>query len=167
MSEHAGVVEPVVKKVEVAVPPDQAFALFTIGMGQWWPLETQSIAADTHGGRVKAESLTFEGRVGGDIYETMSDGSKGAWGKVLTWEPPRRVTFSWKPNLSEGPFTEIEVRFTELGAGTEVELVHRGWERFGASAHALRGGYDSGWPGVLGRFRSAAPSPSLRAPSIE
>ena len=149
-------VAPVTKQVHVSLPREEAFALFTKGMGSWWPLATHSIAADTHEGRVTAERLVFETREGGRIYEVMSDGSEGEWGTVLLWAPPESVVFSWKPNLTEGPSTEVEVRFTDLGEETAVELVHRGWERFGTDARERRSGYDTGWPSVLELYRSVS-----------
>jgi len=156
MKDRTAAIEAVVKKTRVSLGLEEAFQLFTRGMGQWWPLETHSIAADSHHGRVTAEDLVFEEREGGRIYETMSDGSEGTWGSILVWEPPSRVVFSWKPNLSDGPHTEVEVRFRPAGDATEVELEHRGWEAFGEDASARREGYDSGWPGVLEMFETAA-----------
>jgi uncharacterized protein YndB with AHSA1/START domain len=147
---------PVIKKVRVELPIEQAFSLFTRGIGEWWPLETHSVAADSHEGRLKGESLVFETHEGGRIYEVMSDGSEATWGHVLTWEPPHRVMFSWKPNLLDEPHTEVEVRFTEADRSTDVELEHRGWERLGSEGVVKRGGYDAGWPGVLELFRNAA-----------
>jgi uncharacterized protein YndB with AHSA1/START domain len=152
--------KPLVKSVSVDLPIDRAFQLFTRGMGGWWPLDTHSIAEDTRGGRVKAKDVVFEERAGGRIYETMSDGSEGTWGRVLTWEPPRRVVFSWKPNLTDGPHTEVEVRFTSAASGTEVELEHRGWERLGDAAALRRAEYDTGWGGVLELFQTAARPPA-------
>jgi uncharacterized protein YndB with AHSA1/START domain len=149
-------VPPVVTAVTVPLPPDEAFALFTTGMGTWWPLATHSVAADTHEGRVRADSLTFEGRPGGRVFETMSDGAEADWGTVLEWQPPTRAAFSWKPNLSAGPFTRVEVTFSPAGEGTRVELVHSGWEQFGTAAEDHRRGYDGGWPRVLDRFAAAA-----------
>jgi DNA-binding transcriptional ArsR family regulator/uncharacterized protein YndB with AHSA1/START domain len=154
-SEH-DVIEPVVKTVRVDLTQQQAFELFTEGMGRWWPLQTHSIAVDTHEGRVRAESLIFEPREGGRIYEVMSDGQEGDWGTVLEWNPPSRVVFSWKPNLSDGPWTEVEVRFAASGNGTKVELVHRGWERFGIAGSGRRQAYEEGWVGLLELYREAA-----------
>jgi uncharacterized protein YndB with AHSA1/START domain len=148
--------DPVIKRVRVDLPAPAAFQLFTEGMGQWWPLQTHSIAEDTYEGKVKAEDLVFEGRADGNIYEVMSDGTEASWGRVLVWEPPVRVVFSWKPNLEEEPHTEVEVRFREQAGGTEVELEHRGWERLGERGSMQRSGYDAGWPGVLELFSSAA-----------
>jgi uncharacterized protein YndB with AHSA1/START domain len=156
MKDWQVVEDPLVKSVRVDLPTEEAFALFTRGMGEWWPLHTHSIAADTFEGRVSADTLIFEGRPGGRIYEVMSDGTEGTWGSVLAWEPPGRVVFSWKPNLSEGPWTEVEVRFTGSGNQTEVVLEHRGWERFGDLASERREGYETGWPRILELFGARA-----------
>lgn len=148
--------EPVVRTVQVPLAAAEAFVLFTRDMGRWWPLQVHSIAADTHDGRVTATGLVFEERVGGRIYETMSDGSEGDWGTVLEWSPDARVAFSWNPTLEERPETTVTVWFTPTGAGTEVTLVHTGWELLGDIGAAHRDGYDNGWVGVLARFVEAA-----------
>ncbi|MFP5297455.1 MAG: SRPBCC domain-containing protein, partial [Actinomycetota bacterium] len=145
-------VEPVVRSVVVGIDPEAAFELFTVGMGTWWPLHTHSIAADTFEGRVTVTELVFEAHPGGSIYEVMSDGTKGEWGKVLEWEPPGRVVFSWKPNLEDVPPTEVEVTFIAVDDGTDVRLEHRGWERLGERGAVLRRGYEQGWPTMLSRF---------------
>jgi uncharacterized protein YndB with AHSA1/START domain len=149
-------VQPVIKSVTVDLSAPEAFRLFTRDIGTWWPLETHSIATDTHEGGVKATGLIFEEGVGGRIIEEMSDGARESWGEVLAWDPPRRVVFSWKPNLEDVPHTEIEVTFTEADERTEVRLEHRGWERLGRSVDDKRVGYDSGWPIVLARFQRFA-----------
>jgi uncharacterized protein YndB with AHSA1/START domain len=134
----------------------QAFALFTSGIGSWWPLAAHSIAADTLGGAVTATGLVFEEGQGGRLYEVMSDGTEGEWGRVLEWDPPRHVAFSWKPNLYHGPYTRIDVTFEPLSDGTRVELVHSGWDQFGAEAAKRRNGYVSGWANLLDRYASSA-----------
>jgi uncharacterized protein YndB with AHSA1/START domain len=144
------------RSVTVPLPPDRAYVLFTRDMGRWWPLQTHSIAQDTFEGRVDATALVFEEGEGGRIYEVMSDGAEGDWGTVLTWEPPDRVAFTWKPNLTTAPSTRIDVLFTAVENGTRVELVHRGWEAFGADAEARRAGYESGWAGILERLAARA-----------
>jgi uncharacterized protein YndB with AHSA1/START domain len=153
---NGDVIPPLVKTVEVEIEPMQAFQLFTTGMGTWWPLGTHSIAADTHEGRVQAKDVVFEPRPGGRIFEVMSDGQEGEWGTVRTWEPPHRVIFSWKPNLTDGPFTEIEVRFEPTRGGTRVRLEHRGWEHFGDQALGRRALYDSGWSALFEMYRTTA-----------
>ncbi|HVF53366.1 MAG TPA: SRPBCC domain-containing protein [Actinomycetota bacterium] len=156
MDKNGLALEPVIKRVQVGRSIDDAFFLFTRDMGSWWPLETHSIAVDTHERKVVAKGIIFDPNAGGHIYESMSDGTHATWGEVLVWEPPDRVAFTWKPNLSDGPHTKIEVRFTIVAGGTEVELEHRGWEHFGDDAAARRKDYDAGWPGVLKMFADAA-----------
>ncbi len=145
---------PVTRSVTVPIGPAPAFVLFTQQMEHWWPLETHSIAADSHGGRLQSLGLVLEERVGGRLYEQLSDGSEGDWGRVLEWDPPRHLALSWKPNLVEGPFTRLDVTFTASGDGTLVELVHTGWEALGRRAETARSGYDQGWPGVLELYRA-------------
>ena len=62
--------------------------------------------------------------------------------------------FEWKASDWNAP-TEVEVRFTPDGAGTLVELEHRGWERAGESGAKSRDGYDGGWNLVLARYAAA------------
>ena len=57
----------------------------------------------------------------------------------------------------ENPPTEIDVTFTASDAGTRVEVVHSGWERYGDLAQATRTEYDgeNGWSRVLARYAEA------------
>ena len=88
------------------------------------------------------------------MFERGRDGKECDWAAILVFDPPHRVVLEWKVN-SAAPPTEVEVRFTQDGAGTQVELEHRGWERDTEKGHERRADYDSGWPGVLERYRSA------------
>ena len=71
------------------------------------------------------ESVVFEQREGGRVYEVASNGTEATWATVLAWEPPRRVVLSWKPNLRDEPPTEVEVTFTAEGTGTRFETTTR------------------------------------------
>jgi uncharacterized protein YndB with AHSA1/START domain len=156
MTEQSALTAQVVKTVTVPLAPAAAFELFTARMAEWWPLETHSIAADTLAGRVRASTIAFGPGVGGRIVETMSDGAQAEWGRVLEWEPPHRVVFSWKPNLDPGPFTRVEVTLSPAGTGARLELVHTGWEALGAAGEDRRLRYDAGWEPVLQRLVAAA-----------
>ena len=149
-------IEPINASVTVHRTPEDAFRVFTREMGSWWPLQALSIAEDTHGGDVKAETVVFEEREGGRVLERMSDGSEATWATILAWDPPRRLVLAWKPNLTDNPPTELEVTFTVDGDGTRIDLEHRGWERLGALAEEARAGYGENWNGVLALFAGAA-----------
>jgi uncharacterized protein YndB with AHSA1/START domain len=133
------------KTVNVAVPPERAFAVFTDQLADWWPSETHSIAAMD--GRL-ADRLELEWRVGAVGAEISGD-ERGEWWDVIAYEPPERLALRWRVNPNNPP-TEVEVRFTAEGDGTRVDLEHRGWEAF-ADGEA-RTSYDGGWEAVLGRY---------------
>jgi uncharacterized protein YndB with AHSA1/START domain len=142
---------PVIASVLVAASPERSFELFTAELGAWWPFETHSIAADEELA-VKAVGARIEAGIGGRVIETWSDGREVGWGSVLAWEPPRRLVLAWNPSRTRTVSTEVEITFSASSGGTIVRLEHRGWERLGARASAARGGYETGWPVVLGRF---------------
>jgi len=152
----APAVEPVRKSVVVRRPQAEVFALFTDRLDTWWPLAIHSIAADTFEGRVQAEAVIVEPRVGGRVLERMSDGTEAPWGTIRAWEPPARYVMSWKPTLEEGASTEVELRFTSLGTDrTRIDLEHRGWELL-TPGDPRRDGYDEGWGRLFELFVSLA-----------
>jgi uncharacterized protein YndB with AHSA1/START domain len=137
------------KAVTVPRAPHDAFRLFVDDIARWWPLATHSV------GREAATSVVFENGVGGRIVETYAGGRTAVWGTVTEWDPPTRVRFSWHPGTREEEATEVEVRFSAVAGGTEVELVHTGWDRRPDGPEA-RAGYEGGWEYVLGFFAAAA-----------
>ena len=104
---------------------------------------------------VKVERLEFQHVAGGHVLEHLSNGQSLSWAEVLVWEPPTRLVLAWKPNSTENPPTEVEIRFTPDEVGTLVELEHRGWERLGELAEQAKVGYGTGWIYNLGRFEQA------------
>ena len=150
-------IEPIRAGTFVRTDPQRAFELFTDRMDTWWPLEAFSRAAsDFEGQDVKVERVEFQGRVGGQVLEHISNGQVLPWGEVLVWEPPSRFVLAWQPNSSSHPPTELEVRFAPQGEGTLVELEHRGWEGLGEIAEEARASYGTGWIRTLARFQEAA-----------
>src|SRR5688500_7686920 len=92
-----------VKAVEVPLPVADAFRMFTIGIARWWPLRTHSVAKD------RATTCVFEEGVGGRIYESDDSGTEHEWGRVLEWEPPERVVYSWYPSRAATTAQTVEV----------------------------------------------------------
>jgi uncharacterized protein YndB with AHSA1/START domain len=140
---------PLTKTVTVPATVDRAFTLFTERIAAWWPLATHSV------GEASATGVEMQCRLGGQIVETVSDGSTHVWGTLTDWDPPRRVAFTWHPGRAADEATRVEVTFAAEGEGTLVTLVHSGWADRADGAKA-RKGYDTGWDVVLGHLPAAA-----------
>ena len=103
----------------------------------------------------------FEPRVGGHIFDRGTDGSECRWARVLVYEPPHRVVFSWdigptwQVETEPDNASEVEVRFiAETPERTRVELEHRNLDRHGPGWEAVSDGvgHDAGWPLYLERY---------------
>jgi uncharacterized protein YndB with AHSA1/START domain len=140
--------------ITVAAPVERAFAVFTEDMASWWPSDHHIIEAEL-------AAMVFEPRAGGRVYDRGVDGSECAWARVLVYEPPTRVVFSWDISLQWkietdlAKTSEVEVRFVaESPQRTRVELEHRHIDRHGDGWEAMAGavGSDGGWPKTLASF---------------
>jgi uncharacterized protein YndB with AHSA1/START domain len=149
MSSTETTIEPVRRTVVVDRPVEEAFRVFTEEIGKWWALDVHSLSLDRTG--APAETATMEGRVGGRLYERMSNGAEADWGRLHVWEPPHRVAFEW---FVTGTPTDVEVRFVSEGDATRVELVHSGFDRL-EDAERRRNGYEEGWALGLQRYAEA------------
>src|SRR5918999_2569683 len=141
-------------QIVVEAPIDRAFRVFTEEFGSFKPPEHNLLGADI------AETV-FEPRVGGHLYDRGVDGSECRWARVLAYEPPDRVVFSWdisprwqlESDLERA--SEVEVRFlSETPDRTRVELEHRHLDRHGDGFEGLRDGVAApdGWPLYLRRY---------------
>jgi len=142
------------RQVVVNAPQAKAFAAFTERLGEFKPPEHNLLAAPI------AETV-FEPRAGGHIYDRAQDGSQCRWARVLAYEPPDRVMFSWdiSPQWQIEPdpdrTSEVEVRFVpESPDRTRVELEHRHLDRHGPGWQSVAEGVggDQGWPLYLARY---------------
>ena len=141
-------------EIVVDAPIDRAFQVFTEQFDQIKPRDHNMLGVEI------AESV-FERQVGGRVYDRGVDGSECQWGRVLSYEPPDRIVFSWdispRWQIETDPdrTSEVEVRFTSAGDGrTRVVLEHRHLDRHGDGWEGLREGVrgDEGWPLYLQRF---------------
>jgi uncharacterized protein YndB with AHSA1/START domain len=140
--------------IVVEVPIERAFSVFTEGFGSFKPREHNMLA-------VEIAETVFETHEGGHIYDRGVDGSECHWARVLSYEPPDRVVFSWdispqwqiETDLERT--SEVEVLFVaETPERTRVELEHRNLDRHGDGWEQERDGVggDAGWPLYLRRF---------------
>lgn len=151
------------KSVRVQAPIEHAFSVFVEQMETWWP-QTHHI------GSVPFVNIFVEPRVGGRWYERNAEGAYNDWGKVLVWEPPHRVTFSWHmgpghdsedwvcdPDIRKA--SEVEIHFVSEGPTTTlVHLTHSRLERHGKGYEQLHALFDSpgAWSAILEEFAKKA-----------
>jgi len=144
----------VLREVVVGAPVEKAFEVFTTRFADIKPRDHNLMESPI------AETV-FERRVGGRIFDRAEDGSECAWARVLVYEPPNRVVFSWDIGVRWELETdlentsEVEVRFiAEAPDRTRVELEHRNLDRHGPGWESLRSaiGNDQGWPIYLARY---------------
>lgn len=132
-------------EIEVEASMAQAFEVFTNQIGSWWDPDHHILDAPL-------AEMVFEPYVGGHIIDRGTDGSECRWSRVLAYEPPSRVCFSWDINLQwqletdPAKASEIEIAFSELAIDrTHVKLTHRHLDRHGEGWEAMRNAVASGW----------------------
>ncbi len=142
------------RQIVVEASIERAFAVFTERFGDVKPPEHNLL-------KVPIAETVFEPKVGGHIYDRGVDGSECRWARVLAYEPPDRVVFSWdispRWQIETEPenTSEVEVRFiAETPQRTRVELEHRNLDRHGPGWQAVHDGVadDAGWPLYLARY---------------
>jgi len=142
------------RQIVVEAPIERAFTVFTERFGDFKPPEHNLLA-------VAIAETVFEPKVGGHIYDRGVDGSECRWARVLAYEPPNRVVFSWDISpqwqIEADPdnTSEVEVTFVaETPQRTRVELEHRHLDRHGPGWQAVSDGiaHDQGWSLYLARY---------------
>jgi len=132
-------------EASVDAPIERAFEVFTIGIGSWWD-------ADKHILRAPLARMEFQPWVGGRIIDHGTDGTTCAWSRVLAYDAPTRVVFSW--DITTGweietdptKASEVEITFEAVGPDrTRVVLTHRHLDRHGDGWEGMRDAVSSGW----------------------
>jgi uncharacterized protein YndB with AHSA1/START domain len=140
---------------------ERAFTVFTAEMGTWWPPGHHILEGEL-------AKMVLEPRAGGHIYDRATDGSECHWARVLAFEPPHRLVFSWDISnqwtieTDPAKASEVEVTFVAEGPQrTRVVLEHSkldahgdGWEH-----HRDMVGSEDGWQAGLEAFARAASVP--------
>lgn len=145
-NDQEGLLDPIVKSIDVPCPQQRAFEIFVHEMSSWWPLDKFTISAMAG---EPTPSLSVEARKGGKIVEVAADGTEHYWGTILNYDPHDYLSMDFhitRPGIPRGPGSQVEVRFTPVSDDrTRVELTQSGWEAFGEQAEMMRGGYGMGW----------------------
>ena len=148
------------RSITVPVSADDAFRAFTERLGDFKPPEHNLLA-------VPIAETVLEPYVGGWIIDRGTDGSECRWARIVAYEPPHRLVFTWNigptwqietdPDL----VSEVEVRFeAEAPLQTRVLLEHRNLDRHGPGWESVREGIgnEQGWPLYLDRFAALVAS---------
>jgi uncharacterized protein YndB with AHSA1/START domain len=142
------------KQLVVNTPIERAFTVFTDRFADFKPPEHNLLG-------LPIVQTLFEPRVGGGIVDRAADGTECRWARILAFDPPDRVVFSWDISpqwtieTDQGQTSEVEVRFyAEAPDRTRVELEHRHIDRHGPGWEAISDGVDGGqgWPLYLDRY---------------
>jgi uncharacterized protein YndB with AHSA1/START domain len=149
-------------EIVVDAPVERAFAVFTERLGDIKPPEHNLLGSPI-------ARTVLEPRVGGNIIDQGMDGSECRWARILAYDPPDRLVFSWDisprwqieadPDLT----SEVEIRFISEGPDrTRVELEHRDLDRHGTGWESVRHGVegDQGWPLYLARYAALFGEPA-------
>ncbi|MEO3761173.1 SRPBCC family protein [Mycobacterium sp. B14F4] len=140
--------------ITVNAPLDRAFRVFTERFGDFKPREHNLLG-------VPIAETVFEARVGGHIVDRGVDGSECRWARIVAFEPPTRVVFTWdigptwQVETDLDKTSEVEVVFAaEADDRTRVTLEHRHIDRHGEGWASVAAGVDgeAGWPLYLRRY---------------
>jgi uncharacterized protein YndB with AHSA1/START domain len=111
--------------VTVALPPHQAFEVFTQEIDRWWRRGIKFRQSNS-----SSSMLCMEPKVGGRLFESFDVNGRShvlEVGRVRVWEPPRAVNFTWRnANFAPHEQTQVDVRFEPAGSGTLVTVTHSG-----------------------------------------
>lgn len=151
------------KEFVINVLPDKAFELFVHELNNWWPKE-YTWSQDT------LETIAIEPRAKGRCFERGPHGFECDWGRVIRYEPGRRILFTWQIGVNREPVpdpdkaSEIEVTFHPEGdAACRVDFQHRRFSRHGEGAGNYLKALDSpqGWEYILGSYKEMTKTVSV------
>ncbi|MGI8522285.1 MAG: SRPBCC domain-containing protein [Nocardioides sp.] len=136
--------DPIRHTVDVTATPEQAFEVFTVGMGTWWGAD-YSPDASTYTG------IDLDPRPGGIVALRHGEASYPI-GEVTVWEPGAHYAQTFSLAMDADHPSALDVHFAVVDAGCRVNLAHGGWS-VDNSEHREKYG---DWPVLLDRFRLAA-----------
>jgi len=119
--------------MRVPADPARAFEAFTQDIALWWQPDPL-FRITPHGDG----TLRFEPGLHGRLVTRLGNGETFEIGRILVWEPGRRLVFVWRQaSFSPDQSTEVEVRFEPVGDETRVSIEHRAWDTI-PPEHAAR-----------------------------
>jgi uncharacterized protein YndB with AHSA1/START domain len=122
------------KQIVVDAPIERAFTVFTDRFGDFKPPEHNILGAPI-------TETVFEPRVGGGIVDRAADGSECRWARILAFDPPERVVFSWDiSSRGRSRLTRLRPARSRCGSTPSRRPAH-GWSwSTGTSTGTVRDG---------------------------
>jgi uncharacterized protein YndB with AHSA1/START domain len=142
--------DAVVSEIDVAAPPQRVFDALTDPrqVMQWWTSDVCPIEAFSmeprKGGRWEYDSKPRTNSIN-DVTLFHCEG------KVLEYDPPRTLAYTWIANWHDDTKRETVVRWelTPKPGGTHVKVTHSGL----AQETTARNNYSGGWVGVVDKLK--------------
>lgn len=136
--------DAIVETIEIAAPPARVFRALTDPreLAAWWGDERM----------YACDRWELDLRVGGRWRATghsVRGGTFKVEGEFLEIEPPRVLSYSWKPDWVEAPATVIRIALEPIASGTRLIWTQTGFSGHPRALADQRGGL----PGVLGWLR--------------
>ena len=151
MSSKVVIEQPIRRTVKLSASIEQAFDFFTKEFSRWWP-------KDYTWSKDCLEQIVIEPKINGRCFEIGPYNFICQWGRVLVWDPPYQLKFTWQINPSSAPdpnpktASEVAVNFlAENEASTLMTLEHAYIERHGEGAEQFYEAMNSeyGWEKIL------------------
>jgi len=131
----------IVKTMFLKAPPEHVWKFLT---------EKEKLATWFHAGEDDV-------REGGDfvlVTNTLGkEGERMCWGKVVEFDPPRKLVHTFTHNMLQGLETICTWTLTKIDGGTLLKLEHEGFEKVAENAFSMATNHEKGWEQHLSRLR--------------
>jgi len=134
---------------------DESFSAFVDHLQEWWPKEYTWSQQSLH-------KMIIAPYVNGHCYETGPFDFRCDWGRVVEFDRPFLIAFTWQISSARVPVPDpekassITVTFKTLEDKTvRVRLIHSNLDRHGADWEEYARGMNSekGWSFILEKYR--------------
>jgi uncharacterized protein YndB with AHSA1/START domain len=112
--------------------------------------------------------IEIEPKLGGDFALKLPDGKVNVSGKVVAWDPPRKLAVTWKVEWPEefSKLPECVVTYEIAQAGEAVRLTMTESHSWNVPEAILSGGR-TGWPAILSSLKSLLETGKVPAIKME
>lgn len=124
------------------------FDAYVRQIDQWWPRVGTYRYSFAQPPRHQSQ-ICFEPWCNGRFYEIFDDGSEYEIGRILDWQPPVRLTYTWRDPRWPA-HTTVAVTFQEHDGVTTVTVCHTGFGKEGIPDVSLN--YGTGLAEILSTF---------------